>query len=83
MNRGNVKVHIGELVVSGQRVVDRAALRAAVQGELTRLLSQRHAGIATTSRQRVNAGAIAAPNSTLALGHSVARATYNAIRGRS
>jgi hypothetical protein len=79
----NVKVHIGELVVSGQHVVDPAALGAAVQRELTRLLSQRHIRVATTSRARVDAGTIAATDSAQALGRHVARATYNVLRSRS
>ena len=82
MTHNNVKVHIGELVVTGHGRIDRASLGAAVQTELTRLLSQRGNGIATQSRARVDAGTIRPTSSPRTLGKRVARATHNALRGK-
>ena len=79
----NVKVHIGELVIIGQQVGDRAAFADALQRELTQLLSQPRGGVSTASRSRISAGTIAPTHSTQKLGRRVARATYNAIRSGS
>jgi hypothetical protein len=82
MTHNNLKVHIGELVVGGHDRVDRASLGAALQTELTRLLSLPGSGIATQSRARVDAGTIRPASSSRTLGQRVAQATYNALRGK-
>lgn len=86
MRPGNIKLHIGELVLHGFEPRDRAVLGAALEAELARLLadvdfdSLARAG----SVARLDGGAFEMPahSSPQVAGTRLARAVYDGLTGR-
>lgn len=82
----NVELHINQLVLDGFTLTphERALLRAAVEGELTRLLSEGGIGASWQSggavgSMRADSVHLPADNSPALIGEQIARSVYSGI----
>lgn len=77
-----MRIHIGELVIDGGTRVDRAALAAAMEGELGRLVAAHGLRPAQAIHARIDAGTLRAPvGDSAAVGRGVARAVHRTLGG--
>jgi len=87
MRPGAIRLHIGELILHGFEPADRAALGAALETELARLLvAGDHEALANAGRvARLDGGAFEMPAHARpeATGARLARAVYDGLTGQA